>query len=303
MSIFEGRGSRFYYVAAFLTLAAWGSYGVFVRWTGLEGQEQYLVLWRTLIGLVPIVLAIILSGRLHELKVRGHYLLLAISGLTVGVQSYSSTKAINLLPVSDALFIIYLAPVLVAVFAPVVLKEKLERSTIVALSIALGGLAVISFAGRGDSGNALNLAGVGFAVLSAFSYAALILVVKILRNSLPPMAVYFYQSVVVVAIMLPFTGFKVPHLTGREWVSLLLLGLFFTAFLGIVYVTIVKRVKAQHMGVLSYIDPVSATLFAWALLGETPGWQNFVGGALIIAAGMIVLFIGAEPEVPDEPHA
>ena len=31
-------------------------------------------------------------------------------------------------------------------------------------------------------------------------------------------------------------------------------------------------------------------LFAWLLLSEVPGWENFLGGALIIAAGMIILF-------------
>jgi len=45
---------------------------------------------------------------------------------------------------------------------------------------------------------------------------------------------------------------------------------------------------------------VCSTLFAWALLGEAPGWQNFVGGALIIAAECIVLFRGAP--YPEELH-
>jgi drug/metabolite transporter (DMT)-like permease len=292
--------TRLYYALAFAVLAAYGSYGVFVRWTGLEGQEQYIVFYRTLIGIVPIALAIVLSGKLRELNARGHYLLLAASGLTVGLQSYSGAKAIDLLPVSDALFIIYLAPVLVAAFAPLVLKEKLERSTLLALSIALGGLALISFAGRAGASRQLNWKGIGFAVLAAFSYAALILILKILRESVSSLVIFFYESVVILLILLPFVGFRVPAVSDKGWASILVLGLFHTAFLGMAYVAVIKRVKAQHMGVLSYIDPVSSTLFAWALLGEVPGWQNFAGGALIIAAGCIVLFRGAP--LPEELH-
>jgi drug/metabolite transporter (DMT)-like permease len=296
----DSNNTKLYYVLAFGVLAAYGSYGVFVRWTGLEGSEQYIVFWRTIIGIVPIALVIVFSGKLHQLNARGHYLLLAASGAVVALQSYSGSKAINLLSVSDALFIIYLAPVLVAVFAPLILKEKLERSTIMALAIALGGLAFISFAGRGAGSKQLNLEGMGFAVLSAFSYAALILTLKILRESVPALIVYFYQSIVILLVMLPFVWSGVPAVTNKGWASLLVLGLFHSAFLGMAYITVVKRVKAQHMGVLSYIDPVSSTLFAWALLGETPGWQNFVGGALIIAAGCIVLFRGAPS--PEELH-
>lgn len=297
------RDSRFYYALAFLVLAAYGSYGVFVRWTGMAGQEQYIVFWRTLIGLLPIALVIVIAGKLGELKVKGHYALLAFSGAMVALQAYSGSKSINLLPVSDALFIIYLAPVLVAISAPLVLKEKLERSTVLALAIALGGLAVISFAGHGTGSKPLDLKGVGFAVLAAVSYAAMILTLKILRECIPALTIYFYQSIVILLVMLPFSVSHMPHLTARGWASMVALGLVFSAFLGMAYITIVKRVKAQHMGVLSYIDPVSSTLFAWALLGETPGWQNFVGGALIIAAGMIVLFASAAPDSPDEPHA
>jgi drug/metabolite transporter (DMT)-like permease len=296
----DSQNTKLYYALAFGVLAAYGSYGVFVRWTGLAGQEQYIVFWRTIIGIVPIAAVIIFSGKLRGLNARGHYLLLAASGAMVALQSYSGSKAIDLLPVSDALFIIYLAPVLVAVFAPPVLKEKLERGTLAALAIALGGLVLISLAGRGGASSRLNWRGITFAVLAAFSYAALILVLKILRESVPALIVYFYESVVILLVMLPFTGYRMPALTGKGWASMVVLGVFHSAFLGMAYITIVKRVKAQHMGVLSYIDPVSSTLFAWALLGETPGWQNFAGGALIIAAGCIVLFRGAP--YPEELH-
>ena len=299
----SSKDNRLYYFLAFLTLAAYGSYGVFVRWSGLEGEEQYLVLYRTAIGLVPVVIAIILTGRLGELVLRKRRLLLAASGLVIALQSFAGSRAINLLPVSDALFIIYLAPVLVAAFAPLVLREKMERNTVVALAVALAGLAVISFAGRGGSVKPLDLTGVGYALLAAFSYAALILVLKLLREDIPPLTIYFYQAVVALLVRLPFTGFRPPELTGGNWAYGVVRGLVFTAFLGMTYITLLKRVKAQHMGVLAYVDPVSATFFAWALLGETPGWQNFVGGAMIIAAGIVVMLTADPGAAPEEPHA
>ena len=144
----ESGSNRLAYILAVLLMAAYGSYGVFVRWTGITGKEQYIVFWRTLVGLVFIAALILVTRNLKQLRIRDHYVLLIASGVSVALQFYASSKAINLLPVSDAMFIIYLAPVLVAAFAPFVLGEKLEGWTVVALSVALGGLALISFTQR-----------------------------------------------------------------------------------------------------------------------------------------------------------
>jgi threonine/homoserine efflux transporter RhtA len=39
-------------------------------------------------------------------------------------------------------------------------------------------------------------------------------------------------------------------------------------------VWLVGRVRAQAVGVLGYIEPVSAALLAWAILGEAVTWGS-----------------------------
>ncbi len=68
-----------------------------------------------------------------------------------------------------------------------------------------------------------------------------------------------------------------------------MLGTVHTALAGLVYVHAVKRVKAQHVGIIAYLEPLSAVLFGLAFLGERPGWQDLAGGVLIIAAGSLVM--------------
>lgn len=271
-------------------MTAYGFHGVFVRWTGLEGQETVIVLWRGLIGFALITLIAVAARKTGEFKIKGHYLLLILCGASVTIQTYSGVRAINLLPLSDAIFIIYLAPVLIALFAPLVLKEKLEGKTVAALGFAITGLAAISFIGNDVSGGSDSLKGIGFAVMSAVSYAVLVLTVKYLRDSMSSLAIFFYQSIVMIALILPVAGWRPPPLDAGQWGSLFVIGAVHSALLPMIYLVVIKRVKAQHMGVLSYIDPLASTLFAWLLLSEVPGWENFLGGALIITAGMIILF-------------
>ena len=81
---------------------------------------------------------------------------------------------------------------------------------------------------------------------------------------------------------------------------LILLGVVFTAVSGYLYVWLIRRVTAQAMGILAYLEPVSAALLAWVILGEALTWQTAAGGALVILGGLVVvLFEPSEPAVTE----
>jgi drug/metabolite transporter (DMT)-like permease len=64
-------------------------------------------------------------------------------------------------------------------------------------------------------------------------------------------------------------------------------------------VLLLGHVTAQAMGILAYIEPVSAALLTWAILGQGFGWQVAVGGALVVVAGaLVVVFEPGEPIRP-----
>lgn len=299
----ERRSLTFNYILVVAAIAGYGSFGLFVRWTGLAGQEDYFTFWRVLLALAVIAPICFLARKPSIFRPpAGSRGLLVFNGLAFAGQTYAAAKAINLLPVKDAVFIIYVAPVLVALAAPLVLKEKLERTTPLALAVALGGLALISFAGSGDATGGLTLAGVIWALFSAVCYAAVILSLKALRQKVDTLTVMLYPSVVVVLVFLPFVRFRLPQITAAGWAALVVTAMLHGVLLGIVYVYAVKKIKAQHVGIISYVDPVAATFLAFAFLGEVPLWQDYVGGALIVLAGAIVI-LSAEREVVEEPWA
>lgn len=135
-------------------------------------------------------------------------------------------------------------------------------------------------------------AGVG----AAASYAALVIGTKhtAVRTALVPMELWTYT--VAAAVLAPFlagAGRLAP--TPREAGYLVLLGALYTACSGLVYVWLLRRVTAQAIGVLAYLEVVSAALLAWAILGQSLGWAVLVGGALVIAGGVAVVVL--EPRV------
>jgi DME family drug/metabolite transporter len=98
-------------------------------------------------------------------------------------------------------------------------------------------------------------------------------------------------AVAVAPLLLP-AGRLLP--TSDELPKVLALGIVFTAVSGYLYIWFLRHVTAQAIGVLAYIEPVSAALLAWAIVGEALTWQVLVGGGLVIAGGLTVVFF--EPE-------
>lgn len=261
---------------------------MFLRWVGLPGQEHFIVFVRSAVGAAFIAAVIVLGGKREQLHPGRHPVLLIGSGVLLTLHWVLFLKALNRLSIGDAEFITYLAPVFVAFLAPLLLKEKLERVTVAALALAIGGMALITLTGDGDAAGLVSM-GTLFALCAAVSYALLLFALKKLREDTSALTVTLYQTAVNAVILLPFCAFRDFSVSGRGWASLIVLSFVHTALAGLVYVYAVRGVKAQHVGIIAYLEPVSAMLFGLLFLGEGLGWQDLVGGACIIAAGAMVL--------------
>ncbi len=276
------------YLLVLLSALLWGSAGVFVRRIGLQGQEMVVVFWRMAIG-TGFASALILATRdLSALNPGRHPLLLLASGMLLAFHWTVYFKSIHLLPVSTAVFLAYLSPVLVALSAPLFLGEKLERRTPAALALAVAGVAFLSWGGRGDIARPVRLQGLFLGLLTAASYAALVLMLKRLREDTKTLTVTFFQSAVGTVALMPLMPFQSYSLTRGGWAYLAVLGTVLTGLSGIIYVHAARRVKAQHLGMISYAEPLSSVFYGWIFLSEDPGWGSLAGGLLITAAGLLV---------------
>jgi RarD protein len=295
-------GGRLEYLLIAGAAVMWGTVGVFLRWVDLPGQEYFVVFMRATISLCFLTVVIYAGGRREQLRIGKHPFLLLASGVLLTFHWVVFLKALNNLSIGDAEFITYLAPVFVALLAPLLLKERLEGATVGALALALGGMALISLTGQGGE-SGLNASGILYALTAAVTYAFLLILLKYLREDTPTLTITFYQTAVNAALLLPFCAFRSFPVSPRGWVSLIILGTVHTALAGLVYIYAVRKVKAQFVGIIAYLEPLSAMVFGLIFLGEQPGWQDLLGGLLIIAAGALVLRRGiAEVGVQEASH-
>ena len=249
-----------------------------------------IVFWRIGLGVLALGIGAVASGRRDLLRLGkpGRWTLLLGPGLAL--IWFCNFEAMKLSSVAVAVLATYTSPIFLALLAPLFLPEKLSRAVLLSLPIALGGLALIAFESNG-AGHVRPLAiavGVGGAVMLAI----LVVIQKHIVQEVNPIGLSFWIDVfalVSLAAVLPFAGRVLP--SASELGYLAIVGVIFTAISGLIWLTLLRHVTAQAMGFLSYLEPVSASLLAWLLLGQRLGPAVAVGGAMVLVAGLIVILV------------
>ena len=276
------------YALVCLAPIVWGASGVFVRWTHLAGHEQVLVFWRSCFAVGFYSLVIMAMRRTRDFRPGRQAPLLVASGLLTAAFAMCVFKAYDMLPIGVATFILYLFPVLIAVMAPFLLKEKTERSTMMCLAIALVGTGILSWGQVGGAASS-SARGLAFAFGSAVFWALLMIAWKKLRETLSPLTIGVWTNAVAAVTVAAFAIPSTAMITPKAWAAIAVFGTVSFGGATLTYLYALKRVKAQDAALLSYIEPVSAMVLGFAVLGETPNWQDLVGAVLIIAAGVLLL--------------
>ena len=279
--------------------SSWGFVSVIVAGIDLSGKA--LVFWRCLFAALALPPLLAVLGRTRALVPARRRAEIAGLGLLLALHWVLFFETLKRASVAVAILLVYTAPIFLAVLAPLLLQERRSRIGLLALGISAPGLVLIALAG--ESGTRADPAAVGTGLGAALTYAFLIIGAKTVVRNVSPFPLVFWQYVIVTLAVAPFlaTGGRVVP-AGEEWPYVALLGLVLTAAAGALYVRSLRSVTAQAAGLLAYLEPVSAAFLAWAILGQSLGWQVAVGGAAVLAGGaLVVLYEKQEPVLPDAP--
>jgi len=219
-------------------------------------------------------------------------LMAAMSSLTLLLFFY----AVRTTSVAVAMFMLFLMPVWVALFAPRIFKTPREPMVWPALGLALAGLAVILVPDLAGDGVRISTFGLLAALFTGFGYATYTISVKgltrIVNSSTISMAEAFFDTVFVLPLalwQLHSSGFE-PD--GRTWIAAVVMGVFCTAIPYTLWIVGTKRVRVEHVTILGYIEPVAGPLYAVFLVGQLPTLWTVAGGALILIAGLLIVVFG-----------
>ncbi|HEY9857734.1 MAG TPA: DMT family transporter [Stenomitos sp.] len=183
---------------------------------------------------------------------------------------------------ADAVLLNYTSSFFTALLAAVFLGERLTTRTVLCLATALGGVALV-VGPKGGFWNLGALAGLGSALCAAFAYVA----VKRATANNSPWAIVLYFSLVASVLTLPWLLRDYHAPSPNEW--LLLVGLAASATVAQLLMTYgYQLARASTASVVTLSTPLFSAALAYACFQLVPTWGTWLGGALILGAGVVL---------------
>jgi drug/metabolite transporter (DMT)-like permease len=194
--------------------------------------------------------------------------------------------------IPNAVFSHYTAPIFVALLAPLILHEKFDRWTGIALSVSLVGLFLMLSPHLQLSLNKQATGGIVFGVISGLAYAVTLIIAKGLTRELTPISIAFWQGTFIVVILAPIVVVQPLSAPPLDWMILVLLGFIHCSLAPLMYVSGLTTVMAQHVAIIGYLEPVSTVIMGMMFLRDIPSLTTAFGGVLIFAAGFLIIWQG-----------
>ncbi len=277
-----------HYLKIVLAMLIWSTWGPLIRWMELP---PVVVLFYTSLSAGFIVPAVLRTRGDFPLAIFSLQAWPLLAGLSFASIANNITYFYSLghTTVSNAVFTHYTAPVIVAVLAPFLISERLQKVTLISLPTAVLGMIMIVATGGGLSLNNAHTAGIVAGALSGLAYALLIIFARRLSQ-----LVLHHKAVVVnlwitAAVTAPAALTLDYHMSVRAGILLMVTGVFHSSLAPLLYFSGLRRVLAQHAAILGYIEPLAAVPLAFLLLSEKPPLMALLGGFLILFSGYLII--------------
>jgi drug/metabolite transporter, DME family len=214
--------------------------------------------------------------------------LCAALGLAMAAYQVCYFRAVTLVGVAvAALLAICSAPLLIAVLAAVFLGERLTPMVRLSLGMAVAGTALLVVGPRGldDIAGHFGL-GALLALGAGVSYAVYAVAAKGLLARVTPLAVAAITFALAAAFLAPaLLAEPAPtRAIGAGWPLLLYLGVGPTAIAYALFTAGLGRVPATAAGIVSLLEPLTATTLGLVVFGERLGAVGAIGALLLLAA-------------------
>jgi drug/metabolite transporter (DMT)-like permease len=300
-----------------LAATLWGINGSLTRAVMDSGLDETRLSAVRITGTALVLLVFVALTARHHLHLDTREIVAFASFGVLGLVAvqWLYTFAVARMDVALVLVIEYLAPLLVAAWAVLVMREHVPRAVWWLTVAALGGLGLALGVG-GDSLDTVSGIGALAALLGAVTYAYYALHAERLMRGRPAVAVVALGmgcGAVFWAIAAPWWSFPTETLTHEvalgsrldatipAWLALTLIVVMGTVVPFSLMLAGMRRVRATGATVTAMLEPVVAGAVAWLWLDQRLTGLQIVGGAVVIGAVLAAQLVRAR--VPARPPA
>lgn len=267
-----------------LSVACFSVLNILVKHLGEHYSPFQVAFFRCLFALVPALMLIAATGGLPMMKTQklgGHAYRAVVGTTSMLLIFFAFVK----LPLATATAINFSGPLFVALFSVLILHEKVGTHRWAAMIVGFIGVLIMLQPGQHN----FDLLGGAMALGSAIFYGLSMVSVRALGHTEKPATSVFYFSVfstLLTMIPLPFV-WQSPDLI--DFSLFVVCGV--VAGFGQLFMTRAYQcAPAATISPFGYSGILWATLFGFMFWGEVPGQPIFIGSAIVIAAGLYIVY-------------
>lgn len=258
-----------------------------------------------------ILLPIVLIRSRRELRALRKELLLAVlAGVFLAFHFATWISSLVYTTVASSVVLVSTAPLWVALFAPLFLRESIRKGTVLGMLFALGGTVLVGISeichwsigglqcpAWDEFFGAEALWGDFLALLGSFLAAGYLLVGRFLRarySLLTYIFIVYAIAALVLLIWVGMTGLPVISYPPPAFGWFLALAILPQLFGHSTFNWALRYVPTALVSIALLGEPLGSTLLAYLFLNETPSGLKMIGGGLILTGLVIALLYQKE---------
>jgi len=281
------------FILVFIACVLWGTSGIFVHFLTPYGFEpvQMTAVRGTVSFLCMAGFSLLFERSCFRIRRPRELLLYFCMGATLFGTAFCYYQSMTMTSVSTAVVLMYISPIYILLFSVAVFHERLDRIKVLSVAgILLGCVLVSGVIGSGR----FNLAGVLIGVLSGVLYAVYNILAKVsVRGGTSPITptLYAFLFMALFASIPSRPDLIVSRAAATPAVTvplLLGLGVCTSVLPFFLFNYSLKTLPSGTASAMSIIEPLSASIFSFTLLGEDPDVFSISGIVLILSCVILL---------------
>lgn len=259
----------------------WSTVGLGIRMIEDAVVWQILLYRSIAMSLFLYVVIRLRSGESPFVQIRRVGFPSVIAGLSLVAAYSGGIYSIQNTSVANAMLLFATAPFLAAVVGWIILRERVRAATWGAITIAIGGIAIMV----ADKSGSVVLKGSLAALGSAFGFAVFTVALRWGRTGemLPSVFLSGLFAIIVTFGICQFSGLSVV-LSVQDGAISMGMGVFQVGAGLILYTLGSRSLPAAELALLSLAEVLLGPLWVWLFLGETASLNTLIGGVVLLAA-------------------
>lgn len=299
----------------FVGILAVSTAAILIRFAQDQAPSLVIASMRLLIATLAISPVAIIKYKRKLFQIRKQdFIFIALSGLFLAIHFAAWITSLEFTSIASSVVLVTTTPLWVALFSPLLLKEKNNPSIWIGLILAIIGSSFVALSNQCVLSKETfivcqnlqidldlkTLIGNFLALFGAWMAAGYMMAGRKVRSNIPLVIYIFYVYLFSTIFLLIFTFISGYTLTGyspETYWYLLLLGLIPQLLGHSIFNWALGHLPAVFVSIALIGEPIGTIILAFIFLQESPKGMEYLGGILILLGIFVVSFLKVQKPV------